>query len=57
MAILKEKCPGIPNPPKLITTRWGTWLTAAEYFCTHLNEIKSAVEEFRENAQCVNVVK
>jgi len=52
-----EKCPDIPNPPKPITTRWGTWITAVEYYCTYLNEIKSAVEEFSENAQCVNVVK
>ena len=57
IAILKEKYPYIPNPPKPITTRWGTWITLAEYYCTYLNEIKSAVEEFSENAQCVNVVK
>ncbi|KAL4090614.1 hypothetical protein QTP88_025413 [Uroleucon formosanum] len=57
IAILNEKCPDIPNPPKPITTRWGTWIIAAEYYCTYLNEIKSAVEEFSENAQCVNVVK
>jgi len=57
IAILNEKCPDIPNPPKPITTRWGTWITAVEYYCTYLNEIKSAVEEFNENAQCVNVVK
>lgn len=57
VAILNEKCPDIPNPSKPITTRWGTWITAVEYYCTYLNEIKSAVEEFNENAQCVNVVK
>lgn len=57
IAILNEKCPDIPNPPKPITTRWGTWITANKYYCTYLNEIKSAVEEFSENAQCVNVVK
>jgi hypothetical protein len=57
IAILNKKCPDIPNPPKPITTRWGTWITAVEYYYTYLNEIKSAVEEFNENAQCVNVVK
>jgi hypothetical protein len=57
ISILNEKCPDIPNLPKPITTRWGTWITAVEYYCTYLNEIKSAVEEFSENAQCVNVVK
>jgi len=31
--------------------------TAAEYYCRYLNEITSAVEEFSENAQCVNFVK
>jgi hypothetical protein len=51
IAILNEKCPDIPNPSKPITTRWGTWITAVEYYCTYLNEIKSAVEEFSENAQ------
>jgi hypothetical protein len=57
IAILKEKCPGILNPHKTITTRWGTWITAVEYYCTYLNYIKNAVKEFSENAQYMNVVK
>lgn len=52
-----EKYPGISISPKSNTTRWSTWITVAEYYCVHLNEIKSAVDESRENVQCVNAVK
>jgi len=31
IAILKEKYPESPNPPRPVTTRWGTWIEAVKY--------------------------
>ncbi|KAE9529788.1 hypothetical protein AGLY_011884 [Aphis glycines] len=46
-----------PKVDRLIAEMKKTFLKSVEYYYTYLNEIKSAVEEFSENAQCVNVVK
>lgn len=40
--------PNVPLPPKPITTRWGTWLEAAEYYCNYLEDIREVIEEFNE---------
>ncbi|KAE9533432.1 hypothetical protein AGLY_009070 [Aphis glycines] len=56
-AIFNEKCPELPNPPRPITTRWGTWIKAVQYYCKHFNELKSVIENFEEESQCVIVVK
>ena len=42
----KEKCPGIPLPPEPVLTRWGTWLNATEYYCTHLELTKIVIMTF-----------
>jgi hypothetical protein len=31
----KEEAPALPLPPQPIVTRWGTWLDAANYYCTN----------------------
>uniref|UniRef100_A0A2S2R2X5 DUF659 domain-containing protein n=2 Tax=Sipha flava TaxID=143950 RepID=A0A2S2R2X5_9HEMI len=31
IAVLKEKCPELPNPPRPIITRWSTWINAVKY--------------------------
>jgi hypothetical protein len=31
----KDKAPTLPLPPQPIVTRWGTWLDAANYYCTN----------------------
>ena len=41
--------PNVPLPPKPISTKWGTWLDAAEYYCDHLEDIREVMEEFNEN--------
>ncbi|KAL4143683.1 hypothetical protein QTP88_005988 [Uroleucon formosanum] len=56
-AIFNEKCPELPNPPRPITTRWGTWIKAVQYYCKYFNQIKSVIEDFEEESQCVKVVK
>ena len=56
-AIFNEKCPELPNPPRKITTRWGTWIKAVQYYCKYFNQIKSVIEDFEEESQCVKVVK
>lgn len=35
-------------PPQPILTRWGTWLNAANYYCTNYNVIEDVVNEFNE---------
>lgn len=44
----RDEAPGLPLPPSPEITRWGTWLTAASYYCTHFETIKRVVESFDE---------
>lgn len=53
--------PNVPLPPKPIITRRGTWLEAAEYYCTYLEDIREVIGEFDENdsealSQCKELV-
>ncbi|KAE9538874.1 hypothetical protein AGLY_005456 [Aphis glycines] len=57
IAVLKEKFPELPNPPRPIITRWGTWINAVKYYCTHFNDLKSIIEEFEEESECVRAAK
>ncbi|KAL4107962.1 hypothetical protein QTP88_018231 [Uroleucon formosanum] len=57
IAVLKEKRPELPNPPRPIITRWGTWINAVKYYCTNFNELKSIIEEFEEESECVRAAK
>jgi len=50
----KEMAPGIPMPPQPILTRWGTWLSAAIYYCENYQLIKSVVMGFdKEDAVAI----
>lgn len=40
-AKLRELFPNLPMPPKPIITRWGTWLSAASYYSTNFEQIKT----------------
>ncbi|KAE9543713.1 hypothetical protein AGLY_002109 [Aphis glycines] len=42
----KTMAPGIPLPPQPIVTRWGTWLTAALYYCEHFPIIQAIINQF-----------
>lgn len=42
----KEQAPSLPCPPQPILTRWGTWLDAANYYCTNYNEIQKIFNNF-----------
>uniref|UniRef100_A0A2S2QDP4 DUF659 domain-containing protein n=1 Tax=Sipha flava TaxID=143950 RepID=A0A2S2QDP4_9HEMI len=42
----RDEAPGLPLPPSPVITRWGTWLTAASYYCTNFETIKHVVESF-----------
>ncbi|KAJ8934951.1 hypothetical protein NQ318_021207 [Aromia moschata] len=41
-----SKCPGIPEPPQRILTRWRTWSKAAFYYAEHFQQIKSVIFQF-----------
>ncbi|XP_077528186.1 uncharacterized protein LOC144139806 [Haemaphysalis longicornis] len=45
----REQLPGVPLPPEPVVTRWGTWLTAVEYYNQHLNGVKAVVSSFAED--------
>ena len=36
----------IPLPPSPVINRWGTWLKAAQYHCTHLEKLTDVVTTF-----------
>ncbi|KAB0805335.1 hypothetical protein PPYR_02305 [Photinus pyralis] len=56
----KEKFPDLPLPPEPILTRWGTWLEAASYYSTYINQFEEVVTQFDAEAtqsvkNCVNI--
>ena len=44
-----EKAPGTPLPPKPILTRWGTWLSAVNYYSKNYEIIKNIIDFFDED--------
>lgn len=44
IATFQEKAPNIPLPPEPVVTRWGTWLTAAEYYADHFEIVKTVID-------------
>lgn len=36
----KTALPNVPLPPRPITTRWGTWIEACQYYCLHYEEVE-----------------
>jgi len=47
--IFKELAPNIPLPPQPVLTRWGTWLTAAFYYCENFGTIKNIITKLDKN--------
>ncbi|KAL4154033.1 hypothetical protein QTP88_001866 [Uroleucon formosanum] len=47
--IFKEHAPNILLPPQPVLTRWGTWLTAAFYYCEHFGTIKNIITKLDKN--------
>ncbi|KAL4154365.1 hypothetical protein QTP88_000243 [Uroleucon formosanum] len=46
--------PEVPLPPEPILTRWGTWLSAVNYYCENYDGLKSVIFELNsEDATCV----
>jgi hypothetical protein len=41
-----KEVPILPLPPQPILTRWGTWLNAANYYCTNYSEIEKIFNTF-----------
>jgi hypothetical protein len=55
---VEEEAPSIPLPPKPILTRWGTWLDAAEYYCTHYGVIGNIFNKFdRDESSSIRTVQ
>lgn len=54
----KEEAPSLPLPPKPILTRWGTWLDAADYYCTHYSVIENIFNKFdRDDSSSIRTVQ
>jgi predicted Zn-dependent protease with MMP-like domain len=53
VSIYKQKFPELPLPPEPIIIRWGTWLTAAEFYAQHFNEIKTVVSALKNDSAAV----
>jgi hypothetical protein len=43
---IKEEAPTLPLPPQPIVARWGTWLDAANYYCTNYRQIEKIFNKF-----------
>uniref|UniRef100_A0A914I6T0 DUF659 domain-containing protein n=1 Tax=Globodera rostochiensis TaxID=31243 RepID=A0A914I6T0_GLORO len=49
--VFKEICPTLALPPQPVLTRWGTWMTAVEYYHKNFYSVKAVVDSFDpENA-------
>jgi hypothetical protein len=54
----KEEAPTIPLPPQPILTHWGSWLDAANYYCTNYSEIEKIFNKFdRKDSSSVKAVQ
>ncbi|XP_050530617.1 uncharacterized protein LOC126899610 [Daktulosphaira vitifoliae] len=47
--IFKDEAPELSLPPQPVITRWGTWLTAAIYYCDSYETIKKIIDKFDPN--------
>lgn len=43
--MFKIEAPGICLPPDPIITRWGSWVSAAIYYCENLNYVRCVIEK------------
>ena len=39
----KDMFPDVPLPPDPVLTRWGTWLSAVEYYATNFDSVKAVI--------------
>lgn len=53
----KELFPNLELPPEPIVTRWGTWLSAAEYYSDNFNSIKIVIDQLDEDSESVKHAK
>lgn len=58
----KENFPDTPLPPEPVLTRWGTWLNAALYYATNLENFQKFVSELPESSsaaikECKEILK
>jgi hypothetical protein len=54
----KEEAPTLPLPPQPIVTRWGTWLNAANYYCTNYSETEKIFNNFdRKDSSSIKSVQ
>ena len=47
----------IGSPPEPVVTRWGSWLNAAQYYATHLVEVRAIVDSFEGDGLLVKRAK
>ena len=62
MATLKsrKRCElfkGIPLPPDVVVTRWGSWLNAVEYYNKYYTTIKDIIQHFEDTGKITENVK
>jgi len=44
----------LPLPPRPVLTRWGTWISAALFYCEHYSKIKEVLQSLNpEDAKCI----
>ncbi|KAJ4451729.1 hypothetical protein ANN_03199 [Periplaneta americana] len=53
----RQKLPDVSLSLEPVLTRWGTWLTAVDYYSEHFQELKELVATFEDNAVCVSEAK
>ncbi len=49
--LFKTMHPNIPFLPEPVTTRWGTWIKADEYYCNNFFKIVEVLEELDDDAE------
>jgi hypothetical protein len=54
----KEEAPPLPLPPQPIVTRWGTWLYAANCYCTNYSKLEKIFNKFdRKDSSSIKSVQ
>lgn len=55
--IFKEIYPELSLPPEPITTRWGTWLEAVNYYAINSENILNVLDNLKDDAQSIKNAK
>lgn len=55
--LFKSMYPEIPLPPEPITTRWGTWIKAAEYYSDYLFELVEVFRALDDDSEAIKTAK